>query len=198
MKTPYAYGVDLSVARELKLGYSFEVAYVGRLGHDLLQEVDLAQPLNITDPKSGMTYYQAATELVKLAQKNTPETSVLNIPYWQDLFASAAGSAEFRAMPRESQPVRRRRKTYMTFSTVMETTPSGHCSPLHTTCFPGCSQLPGQSAPTPYNYFDPQFSTLYAWKTIGHSYYNGFLFTFRRHTGSFSSISITPFPNPLI
>ncbi len=185
MKTPYAYGVDLSVARELKLGYSFEVAYVGRLGHDLLQEVDLAQPLNITDPKSGMTYYQAATELVKLAQKNTPETSVLNIPYWQDLFASAAGSAGISgyapgipASPTATQNI------YDLFYSYGNNA-IGALQSLDTTCFPGCSQLPGQSAPTPYNYFDPQFSTLYAWKTIGHSYYNGFLFTFRRHTGSF-------------
>ena len=141
MKTPYAYGVDLSVARELKQGYSFEVAYVGRLGHDLLQEVDLAQPLNITDPKSGMTYYQAATELVKLAQKNTPETNVPNLSYRQDLFPSAAGSAGISgyapgipASPTATQNI------YDLFYSYGNNA-IGALQLLDTTWFPGCSNF---------------------------------------------------------
>jgi hypothetical protein len=41
----------------------------------------------------------------------------------------------------------------------------GALQSLDTSCFPGCSQLPGQSAPTAYNYFDPQFSSLYSWRS---------------------------------
>ncbi len=36
LKTPYAYTIDFSVARELKAGLTLEAAYVGRLSHRLL------------------------------------------------------------------------------------------------------------------------------------------------------------------
>src|SRR4029077_15015840 len=66
LKTAYSYAVDLSFSRELKGGFVFEAAYVGRLGRRLLQEKDLAQPLNLKDPKSGLTYFQALTGLAQV------------------------------------------------------------------------------------------------------------------------------------
>ncbi|HEX3543400.1 MAG TPA: hypothetical protein VHT31_02645, partial [Candidatus Acidoferrum sp.] len=42
-------------------GLIFSATYVGRLGHRLLQQRDLAMPLNLKDPKSGMDYFTAAT-----------------------------------------------------------------------------------------------------------------------------------------
>src|SRR6266478_3191333 len=66
LKTPYSYGFDLSFSRELPGGFVFEAAYVGRLGRRLLQERDLAQPLNLVDPKSKVSYFQAATQFAKL------------------------------------------------------------------------------------------------------------------------------------
>ncbi len=185
MKTPYAYAFDFSVARELTKGLSIDVAYAGRLGHRLLQEVDLAQPLNIKDPKSGMTYYQAATMLAKEAQAGVPENQIQPIPYFEDLFASAAGASGISnyasgipANPTATQNI---------YDLITGYAPNyiGALQSLDTTCFPGCSQLAGQSAPTAYNYFDPQFSTLFSWRTIGFSYYNGLLVTLRRQTGNF-------------
>ena len=46
-------------------------------------------------------------------------------------------------------------------------------------CTPACSQLPGQSAPQPFNFWDDQFSSLYAWRSIGNSAYNGLQLTLR-------------------
>jgi hypothetical protein len=46
-------------------------------------------------------------------------------------------------------------------------------------CFPLCSTLPGQAAATPYNYFMPQFSSLWAWRTSGNSSYNALNITLR-------------------
>jgi len=53
LKTPYSHVFDFSITRELPSGFVFEAAYVGRLGRRLLQEDDLAMPLDIRDPKSG-------------------------------------------------------------------------------------------------------------------------------------------------
>ena len=52
--------------------------------------------------------------------------------------------------------------------------------PTGATCFPACSQLPGQSAPTPYNFFMPQFASLWGWRTSGNSSYNALNVTLRR------------------
>lgn len=67
LKTPYSYAFDLSYARELRNHLSLQVAYVGRLGRNLLTQRDLRQPLNIRDPLSGVDYYSAATALAKIA-----------------------------------------------------------------------------------------------------------------------------------
>jgi hypothetical protein len=66
LKTPYSYGFDLSFSRELPGGFVFEAAYVNRLGRRLLQERDLAQPLNLFDPQAKIGYNQAVTALAQL------------------------------------------------------------------------------------------------------------------------------------
>jgi Carboxypeptidase regulatory-like domain len=70
MKTPYSYALDFSVTRELRNGFTLEVAYVGRISRRLLQEKDLAQPINLTDPKNGVTYFQAITAMAKIYRQN--------------------------------------------------------------------------------------------------------------------------------
>ena len=49
IKSPYAYTLDLSLSRQLKSGFSVEGAYVGRLGHRLMAQEDVAQPYNFVD-----------------------------------------------------------------------------------------------------------------------------------------------------
>ena len=65
-----------------------ETAYIGRFGHHLLQQLDLAQPLNLVDPQSGLSYFQAATLMSKLVDMNggDPDASVPSIPYFENLF----------------------------------------------------------------------------------------------------------------
>jgi carboxypeptidase family protein len=67
LKTPYAYGIDFSIGRELPKGFSLQLSYVGRLGRNLLTQRDLTQPLDLVDPKSGIDYYKAATAFSKVA-----------------------------------------------------------------------------------------------------------------------------------
>ncbi|HYW66340.1 MAG TPA: TonB-dependent receptor, partial [Candidatus Dormibacteraeota bacterium] len=66
LKTPYSYTLDLAVSRELKSGFSLDVAYVGRLSHRLLAQDDLAMPLDIYDKKSGIDYFTAEKALAKV------------------------------------------------------------------------------------------------------------------------------------
>ncbi len=99
LKTPYSYAFDFSIGRELPNHLSLQVAYVGRLGRNLLTQRDLRQPLDIVDPKTGIDYYSAATDLAKIAFKNQfsdyasyanfvnslSDASVPTAAYWHDM-----------------------------------------------------------------------------------------------------------------
>ncbi|HEV2399545.1 MAG TPA: carboxypeptidase-like regulatory domain-containing protein [Candidatus Sulfotelmatobacter sp.] len=92
LKTPYSHVFDLSITRDLGNGFVFEASYVGRFGHRLLQEIDLAQPANLRDPVSGMTYYQAAQALAKQYRAGVPIQNVAKIPYWENVFPMASSA----------------------------------------------------------------------------------------------------------
>ncbi len=51
---------DFSIQREIPHGFSVEADYVGTFGRHLLQQNDIAEPLDLVDPKSGMDYFEAA------------------------------------------------------------------------------------------------------------------------------------------
>jgi Carboxypeptidase regulatory-like domain len=80
LKTPHAYTVDFSVGRELPHRFSLQVSYVGRFGRNLLTQRDLAQPLDIVDPKTGIDYYAAASALSTLARKFASTNAALPPP----------------------------------------------------------------------------------------------------------------------
>jgi hypothetical protein len=69
LKAPHAYAADLSIGRELPGRFSLQLSYVGRFGRNLLTQRDLAQPLDVVDPKTGIDYYSAAAALSTLARK---------------------------------------------------------------------------------------------------------------------------------
>src|SRR4029077_6038634 len=65
LKTPYSHVLNFSINRELPGNFVSEAVCVGRLPHRLLQEQDLAMPLNLYDTKSKTSYFQAATALAQ-------------------------------------------------------------------------------------------------------------------------------------
>lgn len=93
IKTPYSESFDLSIQHEFPAGLTFELAYVGRLGRHLLQNLDLAEPTDFNDPAGGGDYYAAATQLSKLVDATgaDPTASVAPIPFFEDLFPYMAG-----------------------------------------------------------------------------------------------------------
>ena len=98
IKTPYSYTLDLSFQRELPSGFTLNVAYVGRLSHRLLAQDDLAMPLDPYDKAAKLDYFGAATALAKIYRQqlaagvSTP-TNTFNpslVPanvqqYWKDI-----------------------------------------------------------------------------------------------------------------
>src|SRR5262249_13524727 len=173
MRTPYSHAFDLSITRELGKGFVFETSYVGRLGHHLLQQIDLAQPLDLRDPASGTDYYTAMTQLVVAAEQGQPASAVGPIPYWQNLFTGAAGpgltldaqpcsNGVMPARPTATQNIYDLVNCFLHNETTTLTFLDGIGGP----CFPACS-IHGPNA-----YFHNQYSSLYSWATIGNSTYN--------------------------
>ncbi len=94
LKTPYSHVFDFSLTREISKNFVFEASYVGRLGHRLLQEEDLAMPLDIVDPSSKMDYFTAATMFTKATNAGTVVSQLATIPPEHSILAeyiSASG-----------------------------------------------------------------------------------------------------------
>ena len=70
VKTPYVEAFNLSVQRELPGGFLVDAAYVGRLGRHLFQQLDLAEPVNLNDPKGAGDYFTAGTQMSKFTDQH--------------------------------------------------------------------------------------------------------------------------------
>ncbi|PWU10308.1 MAG: hypothetical protein C5B51_04505 [Terriglobia bacterium] len=91
LKAPYSISLDFSVQRELGHGFIVQGAYIGRLSRRSLIKDDLAMPTNLKDPKSGMTYRQAAGQLTAMINNGVPTANVTPIAYFENLWPSTAG-----------------------------------------------------------------------------------------------------------
>ncbi len=159
MKTPYAEEVDFSIQRELPSAFTLEIAYIGRFGRHQLQQIDLAEPLDLVDPKSGQDYYTAATELSKLQYAGVNVANVAPIAYFEDMFPDAAGNGSSA--------------TQNIYDIWLPGNETGSLYMLDILCTPGCG---GQT-----NRFWPrQYASLYAWSSIGNSSYNALQVTLLR------------------
>jgi hypothetical protein len=114
-----------------------------------LQQIDLAQPLDLVDPQSGQDYFAAATQLSK--QSYAGAVNVATIPYFEDMFSDAAGGGNSA--------------TQNIYNIWLSGNETGSLYMLDVLCTPGCG---GQT-----NRFWPrQYASLYAWSSIGSSNYN--------------------------
>jgi hypothetical protein len=90
LKTPYAETFNLSVQHEVVHGMVVTGSYVGRLGHHVVANLDVAQPTNLIDPVSGQSYYAAATAYDKLIDSGTTAANVPDSGYFHNMFPNAS------------------------------------------------------------------------------------------------------------
>ena len=195
LKTPYAYGFDLSYTRELKSGFTFEAAYVGRLGRRLMQERDLAQPINLCDPKSGLCYFQAVTALAKIYRTGQSVQNFAanpNVPanvaqYWQDImqplhsggaYSVGSSSCVNGASPAGTTSALVAAYALFCSGSFNETTPlaSWDLGGIPDANLSGVNYFPINGANT---FYQNQFASLYAWSSMGRSSYNAAQFMLR-------------------
>jgi len=163
LKTPYSYSFDFSVQRELPGGFVGEANYVGRLGRHLLEQLDMAEPVNLVDKKGAGDYFTNGAAMSKIADQNggDPNATVQKMAYFEDMFPYLAnmdynGQSATQAAYSDFWAAYRYDYGETTALQVMDfMNPSGP------------------------RYWNQQFSSLYAWSSIGTSSYNGLQLTLR-------------------
>ena len=172
LKTPYSYAADLSIERELPGGMTLDIAYVGHFAHRLLVLDDIATPMNLLDPKSKIDYFTAAKQISSLWRQGTTDSTFTDsmlgstAAYWQNMFKSQS--------------------SYGVCSTGGST--SDMLLAIYDVFGPGCGDLYNETSAlyvmdvfgypvTPTtglnSYYNSQYSSLWAWRSMSHSNYNG-------------------------
>ncbi len=171
IKSPYSETFNLSVQHEFRGGFTFEAAYVGRLGRHLLQNLDLAEPTNYVDPLGGGDYFSNADKLSKFSDSVGDGganyiANVPTIPYFEDVFPwmkNFTGNGESATTAIYNAEWGWARYTY------------GETNAIYDLDL-GYDGGPADRVP---HFFQNQFSSFFALSSIGSSYYNSGQFTLR-------------------
>ena len=184
LKTPYAEAFNLSLQHEFPGGFVFEEAYVGRLGRHLIQQLDLAEPTDYTDPQGGGDYFSNARKLSAAVDAapfgtttdyNCPSGctqktngNIQAIPYFENVFPN---------MKNLDYPGESATQAVFNNAWAPERYTNGETFSLVELDFAPYGFYP--NIPTQSRFFSDQFSSLYADATIGTSSYNALQFTLR-------------------
>jgi Carboxypeptidase regulatory-like domain len=198
VKTPYAHVYNFSLSRQIGSSSSLQISYVGSIGRRLPMQVDLAMPTNMTDPTSGMTYFQAAKMLSETVQAGTATSQVQKIPFFENLFPqwNTVTQNQLGNEARGPSNCQGNRTSLNDDPGALTATQAIYdlwtCY-LHNETFAlFLLDLPnattGLDTPNstlgPYAFYHDQFASLYAWRNIGTSDYNALQVTYNVHWGS--------------
>ncbi|MDZ4798394.1 MAG: carboxypeptidase-like regulatory domain-containing protein [Bryobacteraceae bacterium] len=168
IKAPYSMPLNLSIQREFGHGWMVQGAYVGRLSRRSLVSRDLAMPTDLKDSASGVTYFQAATQMALLARGNVGVANVPKIPYFENLWPGAATST--LTASQAVYNIFRSNRNDETGALFDLDTEGGTCSRL------GCNAM-----------FNPQFSALGALSSVGSGSYHAMQWTVRKRMASLTA-----------
>ncbi len=177
LRTPYSHVVDFSFTRELGHNFVVEATYTGRFARHLLQEIDLAQPLDLVDPASKTDYFGAVQTFDKAIYSGVGEDDPsINLPYFNNLFPTAGGPGGISgcAPNTPSNPTAAQNMYDLYYCFPGNETLSLEIADAF--CFPACAEPTGSNL---FQYYQDQFSSLYGWQTRGNSNYNGLQLTMR-------------------
>jgi hypothetical protein len=185
IKTPYSYTIDFSVGRELPRGFSFEVSYVGRLSHRLLIQEDLAMPKNLVDQNSGVDYFTAATALAQVYRQGVftedfdPSSVGSAATYWTNMLRPAASYPidGFCVNPNNPSPPTSTTSAVVAIYDLFCGFSANETTALFILDLFGFPDLPVDGL---NSYFNPQYSSLFAWRSASNANYHGMQINFRK------------------
>jgi hypothetical protein len=182
LQTPKEYIWSLTFERELPAHLLLQASYIGREGQHLLAQRDVMNPIDLTDPKSKMDWYTAATILEKLRQVGTPCdlnncSKIPTIPYFENLFPNLAQQEGFKPTgytPTSTQALYAS-EVYNTIIVNGAVTGNVNGNDWTTTQL----DIDTFSPIAPHAFYQPQYGALQVFSTIGHSYYHALAMSLR-------------------
>jgi hypothetical protein len=218
IRTPYSYALNLSVGQQLTRNMTLELSYVGHLSRRLLSQEDIAAPLNLKDPKSGINYLDAANRMSRLGASGVATADINatvvgpTAAYWQNMIQPLQPGDQYQLAcsgGSTTDPVQAMYDLFGCGGGPMlgfgdETTPlaaldywgsdfdadstgrGGIAGTL--TGGTDCSYSDIQPCPLNYytsvlgqnSFFNSQFHSLFAWRSVGNANYNALQVTLRR------------------
>ena len=171
LKSPYSMNMNFTIAREYKHGFMVQASYVGRLSRHSLVSDDVALPTDLKDPKSGQTYFQAASQMWRLFNAGVDVSKVPAIPFWENMWPGAAGDGlnATQSIYANVLPFVGDATTALLYLDTPDSTGA---------CYPSCSVL------GPYALFNSQYSSLAAYRSRGGGNYHAMQWTARKRFSS--------------
>jgi len=164
LKAPYNMNMNFSVGRDFGRGWFVQASYVGRQSRRSLIRRDAAMPTDLKDPKSGQTYFEAASILARQVNAGVATANVQKVPFWENMYSKAATATQtatqvaygrFNANPQDW--------TYALYQ--LDTgVGQGNCA---------LASRPRCSDQGPYAFYNPQFSYLSVFSSVGGGGYHG-------------------------
>jgi hypothetical protein len=181
LRAPYSMNIDFAIQRELPHGYFFQAAYVGRLSRHSLTSHDLAMPTNLTDPKSGQTYFQAMSQLAQLIDfQGVSIANLPKIPFFEDMWSKAAGNGYTATQVIGLDYTTRSNPG--DFTNTLNDMDNGQACGANGSVFNAAGKLTqtGCGNLGAYSMWSPQFSALSASSSVGSGSYHAAQFTLRK------------------
>jgi len=181
IKAPYTMNMNLSWGREFSHGLFVQLSYVGRLSRHSLIEHDLAMPTNLKDPASGQTYFQAWQQLARLVDDQGVAVKDLpKIPFFEKFWAGAATGGYTATQIWAKDYLWNSNQGDFT-NTLNNADNSSNCSTSGTVLDSdgNVSQM-ACGIYGPWMIFNPQYSALSTWGSIGAGDYHAGQLTIRK------------------
>lgn len=166
IKQPYTMNLNFSLGREFSHGLFVQGSYVGRLSRRSLVVTDLAQPTNLRDPQSGVTYWQAVNELARASRAGVPTSQIKANPFWEHFFPGLAADG----LTATQAVYENELKTYPTDITSALLDLDELCDT--------CSTL------GPNSMFNAQYASLFAYRSLGKGNYHAMQWVVRKRFSS--------------
>ncbi len=186
MKAPYTMNLNFSIGREFANGWFVQGSYVGRLSRHNLVQRDLAMPTNLTDPKSGQTYFQAMTQLGTLIDlQGVSIANLPKIPFFENMWATAGGNGYTPTQVIGLDYTQRSNQG--DFTNVQSDMDNGqNCGKVSTFNAAGKLTQTACGVLGAYSMFSPQYSALNTWSSVGSGAYHSMQWTVtKRFTSNF-------------
>jgi hypothetical protein len=192
LKAPYTINLDFSIGRELGKGFFVQGAYVGRLSRHSLVNRDLSEPTDLRDPKSGQDYFSAIAQLATLVDlEGVTNANLPKIPWFEDMWATAAlpglTATQAWALDYHGDPTRgiKANSNPGDFTNTLNNADNaGNCGKSTVLNSSGRVTQMACGIYGPWMVFNPQFSALSAYSSLGKGDYHGMQWTIRKRFSS--------------